>query len=369
MSAHVRDRLEAYLDQELSADDRAEVSRHLSGCSECRRLLEELAAVDDAARSVPVDAPEGYFDTFAARVRQRLGSEPRRRAFRPPVWSLAVAAALLLAVITPLTLREHTTPPQAAPAAAARAGGPAASAPPVVGAPEGPAAQPSLARSNKAATDELKKEAVARPAEEKDKTATVDQAQAENDVAVAPERPRAPAPGAGGSARNAPEGKVRPWAGEPEAEPKPQLAPLPASEPRQAESSAAGAAAAPSEEAIAPARRLAPGVVAERRAALMDRAGAAGEARYRSLKGRTASTAEEARALREQWRSFAASPLAGPHADDARVAAIEAGARAYAFSHDDDDRAAAETDARAYLARKDAAQAEKVRELLANLDR
>ncbi len=96
---------------------------------------------------------------------------------------------------------------------------------------------------------------------------------------------------------------------------------------------------------------------------------AAGEARYRSLQGRTASNAEEARALRNLWRAFATSPLAGPHADDARVAAIEAAARAYAFSHSGADRAVVESDARDYLARKDAPQAARVEEIVAGLDR
>ena len=111
MSAHERERLSAYLDDELGAAARAVVEAHLGACAACREALAELAAVDDAAASLPAEAPEGYFDDFARRVRER-GSSRQPRAAAParrrlPAWGWAVAAALLLAVVTPLTLRER----------------------------------------------------------------------------------------------------------------------------------------------------------------------------------------------------------------------------------------------------------------------
>ena len=107
MSAHVLDRLSLYLDGELAAAARTEVEAHLQGCSACARHLEELAAVDAAARDLPVPAPPGYFDSLPARVRARLPA-PRRRA--PPVWVWAAAAGLALAALAPVLLRQTTSP-------------------------------------------------------------------------------------------------------------------------------------------------------------------------------------------------------------------------------------------------------------------
>jgi Putative zinc-finger len=343
MSDHVRDRLDAYLDRELSEDERAEVSRHLTGCSECRLLLEEVAAVDEAARSLPADAPEGYFDTFAPRVKARLTRE-RRRAFRPPVWSLAVAAALLLAVITPLTLREHEAPPPAAPPPApaptpASRGGAPAPAGPAVQALEERQAAPSVTRTDEAANRELKKEAETRPA--KDKTSPVDL-----DAPAAAAKPHS----------QEPEGKIQ-WA------PTPSPAAPAVVSAREAEARLEDGPAETFRRGRLKANPLAAGG-----AVAMSGTVAAGEAQYRSLQARTASTAEEARELRKAWRSFAASPLAGGHADDGRVAAIEAAAQAYAFSHDAADRAIVESDAKDYLGGRQAPQAQRVRAIVAGLD-
>ena len=54
-------------------------------------------------------------------------------------------------------------------------------------------------------------------------------------------------------------------------------------------------------------------------------------------------------------------------ADDARVATIEEGVRAYRLEGRAEDRAMAERDGRAYLARPDALQATRVRALLRTL--
>ena len=57
MSAHERERLSAYLDEELPAGERAEVSAHLVGCSECASRLSEMAALGERARELPQEAP------------------------------------------------------------------------------------------------------------------------------------------------------------------------------------------------------------------------------------------------------------------------------------------------------------------------
>ena len=107
MSAHVEDRLSPYLDGELSAGERDRVESHLRGCPACARHLEELRAVDAAARALPLEAPAGYFGTFSGRLRERL---PQRRARRWPAWALAAAAGLALAVLVPLSARRVVSP-------------------------------------------------------------------------------------------------------------------------------------------------------------------------------------------------------------------------------------------------------------------
>jgi hypothetical protein len=57
-----------------------------------------------------------------------------------------------------------------------------------------------------------------------------------------------------------------------------------------------------------------------------------------------------------------------PAADEARVGAIAEGVRAYQLDRRPEDRALAERDARAYLARRDAVQAARVRALLKELE-
>lgn len=116
--------LGAYLDGELDAAARASVDVHLGTCADCSAHLEDLAAIDQAAREVPVEAPVGYFDDFAPRVRARLETRAPAR-WRPPVWGWAAAAALLLGVVTPLVLQDRplgvARPAAEAPADATRA--------------------------------------------------------------------------------------------------------------------------------------------------------------------------------------------------------------------------------------------------------
>lgn len=124
MSGHERERLSAYLDRELPPGEQAAVETHLAACPECAAFLAELAAVDEAAASLPAEAPEGYFEAFPARVRSRL--ETRKAvARRVPAWTWAAAAALLLAVVTPLTVRQLRSSSGAAPSMAPAATQPA----------------------------------------------------------------------------------------------------------------------------------------------------------------------------------------------------------------------------------------------------
>jgi hypothetical protein len=89
--------------------------------------------------------------------------------------------------------------------------------------------------------------------------------------------------------------------------------------------------------------------------------------RYEALLSRPATSAAQARALRDAWELFARDGPASPRADEARVRAIEAGTLAWRLGHDPGDLATARACARAYLDAETAPQAARVRALLESL--
>jgi len=360
VNGHVDDRLSAYLDGELVAGERAAVESHLRGCGACARHLEELAAVDAAARELPVGAPAGYFDSFPARVRARL---PVRRARRPPAWVWAAAAAIVLAALTPLTFQKTTSPvPDAPRTGETDAFRPAPTTPPAA-APAPAEGLLDAARDRGAAAVLERNVAPERKDEkrrEKEKAnATAPAADGRTSEYAAKLRPQPP-----------PASSVQkhsgPWAQSPAAaqaqtaargeeakqeappEPKKQAEPAGKSDRDQAR---AGALADAPPPAAAPAFAEAPG-----------------EDRYRALLGRQASSPEAARKLHDDWNAFARGHPDSPRADEARVRAMEASALAFDLGRDPRDRERAREAAQAYLARPDAGQAARVRALLARLE-
>ncbi len=395
MTAHVMEKLSPYLDGELTASEAAAVQAHLRDCSDCARRLSELAAVDDLARAIAEEAPGGYFESFPLRLRQKLPQRaPRPR--RLPMWALAAAAVLLIAVVTPLTFRQRSlgpsvtempraNGPQAAPSLAPKqegqdrfrglgyAGAPEADAGRgrrETGTPGGSGQAPG-----KAIPESIEREV---PAKREEPTAPPPASGPQvMGAAAAP----AQAPGTGGgrpmSAAASPRG---PWfQSQPQSQSPGAFVPPPSgrAEARKDERAQEAEDTATPETKIQPAVELG----ADRRA---DRVGAVGVGEdasvapggkgkaavgFEALRARRAHSAAEARDLREAWRQFVAANPSDPRVDEARVAGIEAGALAFRLSHDRDDRARTETDARAYLAREDAAQADRVRALLASLGR
>jgi anti-sigma factor RsiW len=351
MSAHVPERLSAYLDGELGREERAAVDEHLGACAECAQRLEELAALDEVARSLPVAAPAGYFEALPARVRARL--EARRRVPRVPVWSWAAAAALLLAALTPAVLQRAplpAAPPQQQPPPATRAEEPSArlleskddslkrhqepggyaAAP----APAAPVAPPAAARPTPA--PELRKKV---PEEAADRYAAAPPAMKPADV--------------------------------------PTPTPLAAEVPELDESRRENADADQPRAAAQEAQRSRRDAAGESEGGRMAAAGtvstppdklSVADARYGSLLAAAApGDANAARALRDAWRVFARDHPTHAGTDEARVRALEAGAAAYRLSRDPRDLESVRTDAAAYLARPDAAQADRVHALLKRL--
>jgi anti-sigma factor RsiW len=95
------ERLSAYLDGEVAAEEKAEMERHLAGCDACAQEAAQWQVADTAARSV--DEPSaGAWDGMWRRIGERTS---RERIIRVVRWSVvkagalaAAAAAVLLAV-------------------------------------------------------------------------------------------------------------------------------------------------------------------------------------------------------------------------------------------------------------------------------
>jgi len=98
------DRLSDYLDDELSAAERAEIDAHLAGCAQCAAVLADLKRVVAKARGLEPRPPQTDLWTgIAARIDAASAAsvvafEPRRRvSFTVPQ---ALAASLLIAIMS-----------------------------------------------------------------------------------------------------------------------------------------------------------------------------------------------------------------------------------------------------------------------------
>ena len=353
MGPHVTEQLSAYMDGELAADERAQVDTHLRSCAACSTHLEELRAVEGAVRALPLDVPDGYFEAFPGRVRQRL-TVGRRRSLFVPAWIGAAAAAVVLALITPRLLREPTATPTL-PGAPSASRAPAGARMPVAQSPVSEAAKDSGAARR---ADSAARRSEAPPLR-----------------AEAPTK--APAPAPAGPAKAAEEVPPQPAAGsavgalarkknETDELRDPAYAGAPpADRPEPAPQTYAEAENAPAREE----QKVRQDKTARAVGATRERAADAAEpeARFQFLAKRKGATAAEARALRDAWRAFARDEPTGPRADEARVRAVEAGAAAWREGRDEKDRADAEREGREYLARKDALQPDRVRAALKTL--
>ena len=344
MGPHVTERLSAYMDAELGEADRAQVDAHLQGCPVCARHLEELRAVEAAARALPLQVPAGYFAAFPGRVRRGLEPARFRRRRYGPAWIGAAAAAVVLALLTPRLLREPprsdlaVPPPPAAAKKDSGFGGAAARV------PHAEPPRPAVGTVGGRLEEEGR-----------------ERAQAKSPPAAAATR----ATPAGPSLERSRNAAVAPSAGyaappaatdEPQKEHAPGAPQASAPQPRM---EAESAATARDEEPKARRDKAALGAL-QRRA---ERAPASDD-RFQRLLHRTASSAAEARAIRDAWRAFAREEATGPRADEARVQAVEAGAEAWRRGKDDQDRTEAQREGREYLARPDALQPDRVRAAL-----
>jgi hypothetical protein len=92
------------------------------------------------------------------------------------------------------------------------------------------------------------------------------------------------------------------------------------------------------------------------------------EAQYAALAGQVATTAAEAREIREEYRLLLAETTTRKQADDVRIGLVRAGARTFNLSGESSDREIVRKDAQAYLSLGDGAHGDEVRDILATLD-
>lgn len=358
MSRHVLDQLSAYMDGEVQAMERAAVKAHLGECAECSRRLEEMAAVDGAARSLEADVPPGYFDALPGHVRSRLASSERRGRRRPLAWAWAAAAAVALAVLTPSTLRRD------APAVAPFTSPPSAPEP-TKELPRATDVPPASRVTDKAVpvhkapkTDPLGR---SEPLS-KQEAATAAAPAATLEAAL--DEPLPPGKSALGGSEDSKAAAMEEVAAAPERRARQGFAPAPAAAAPQGagrkaeggEATAAGATLAERSEA----KKEKDARASKQRPSSYSTA----ETAYRGLLPLAAASVEQARALREAWRALLRDDPAGPWADEAGVRVVEVGAEAYRLGGDPRDLSQLREDARSYLKRKDATQAQRVRVLL-----
>jgi putative zinc finger protein len=361
MSAHVRQRMSAYIDRELPPSDRAGVESHLRECAECAREVDELRAVDALARGSDFEVPAGYFDVLPGRLRAKLSPPARAHV---PGWALALAAGLAVAVIAPIALREGRTPaPEAVPPASDQVAVPAPEDPRAAasGPPSRPAPAPEVGPQQRLARRERADEPATGNARMKapGRTGAVDSA----GLAAAPDEAKmanrravdalasrrvVPPPASSVPAAPATATATEQFEMRDEAEEEPPLV----SDSAGPERDAAGRPPAPAAPRAGLAARSRPGADDE----------------FRALSGRAAQSAADARALRDAWDAFVRKEPEGPHADDARVRALEAGAAAWRLGGQREDRDRVVRDGRVYLRRPDAGDKERVRALLAGLE-
>jgi hypothetical protein len=92
----ISEELSAYLDGELSGEEKEAVRAHLEGCADCRELLEKLRETAGAVKELPpVRAPKDLRDKVMASVAKE--SERRRVTWGRRLWP--VAATILIASI------------------------------------------------------------------------------------------------------------------------------------------------------------------------------------------------------------------------------------------------------------------------------
>ena len=121
--SYYRDKISAYVDKELSPQEREIIQQHISECQECRNLLAELEKLDRFVQQRSQLAGEEYWEQSAQKIEQRLGftGETKVTDITPSRWKGLVpklaAVAASIAVLGFIALYERDISKQISPPA------------------------------------------------------------------------------------------------------------------------------------------------------------------------------------------------------------------------------------------------------------
>lgn len=85
--------ISAFLDGELSGEERAETAAHLAACPVCQQYFDDLVAIHDALDREEAPLPEGFAGTVMARVRETPQEKPEKKVIAFPHWKRWAAMA------------------------------------------------------------------------------------------------------------------------------------------------------------------------------------------------------------------------------------------------------------------------------------
>jgi len=104
--AYFKDKISAYSDGALEAQERELIRRHLDECGECRALLLKLNEFSRKVEERSGLSGDDYFENLAQKIESRIGSaqdkvvDIREIRWRSFAWKITAAAASLLLVAT-----------------------------------------------------------------------------------------------------------------------------------------------------------------------------------------------------------------------------------------------------------------------------
>lgn len=92
--------ISAFLDGELSGEERTELMAHMTDCRRCQQYFNDLVAIHDALDREEAPVPEGFADRVMARVRETEQERPQKTISFPHwrQWT-ALAACCALALL------------------------------------------------------------------------------------------------------------------------------------------------------------------------------------------------------------------------------------------------------------------------------
>jgi hypothetical protein len=101
MTDHLGDRASAFVDGELSLDDRGEVQSHVAQCSACARVIDQVERTRAAVRALPmVEPPFGFYERLSS-----TSARTRKSRWSRFAWvNVAAGAAVWMLVFVGVSL-------------------------------------------------------------------------------------------------------------------------------------------------------------------------------------------------------------------------------------------------------------------------